>query len=179
MVMERGPPEVSSAQRATSVGDSAVGWRRPCGSLPSADACRYSTREGRRQAMIRGADAGRRQPHAERYRGDGTGGLIRRMMRNKLALVPADPVDETPLKVLSRWAQEMDLDISRQDLLDLARSLRECIHFGEDGHLLGDGIVRSLRHQAKLIAPQRWTEKNTLRFLADRVEETLRRMGLL
>ncbi len=129
--------------------------------------------------MIRGADADRRQPHAEPYRGDDTGGLIRRMMRNKLVLVPAVPVDETPLLVLSRWAWEMDLDISRQDLLDLARSLRACIHFDEDGHLLGDGIVRSLRHQAKLIAPERWTEKNTLRFLADRVEETLRKMGLL
>lgn len=129
--------------------------------------------------MIRGADAGRRQPHAEPYRGDDTGGLIRRMMRNKLALVPAAPVDETPLKVLSRWVQEMDLDISRQDLLDLARSLRQCIQFEEDGHLLGDAIVHSIRHQGKLIAAQRWTEKNTLRFLADRVEETLRKMGLL
>lgn len=129
--------------------------------------------------MIRGADADRKRRHAEPYRGDDAGGLIRRMMRNKLALVPAVPVDETPLLVLSRWARERDLDVDREDLLDLARSLRACIHFEEDGHLLGDGIVRSLRHQAKLIAPERWTQKNTLRFLADRVEETLRTMGLL
>lgn len=129
--------------------------------------------------MIRRTDANRRQPDAEPRRGDPTGGLIRRMMRNRLVLVPAAPTDETPLKVLSRWVRERDLDIGRKDLLDLARSLRACVHFEEDGHLLGDGIVRSLRHQAKLIAQERWTDKNTLRFLADRVEETLRRMGLL
>ena len=129
--------------------------------------------------MIRRRDTNGRQRHAEPFRGDATGGLVRRLMRNRLALVTSAPVDETPLKVLSRWAQEMDLDISQEELLDLARSLRECIYFEEDGSLFGDALVSSIRHQAKLIAQERWTDKNTLRFLADRVEDTLRTMGLL
>lgn len=129
--------------------------------------------------MARRQDANRSQDNAEPYCADPTGGLVRRLMRNRLALVTSAPVDETPLKVLSRWAQEMDLDISQEELLDLARSLRACIYFEEDGILFGDALVSSIRHQAKLIAQERWTDKNTLRFLADRIEETLRTMGLL
>jgi hypothetical protein len=129
--------------------------------------------------MIHGTDAVRSRDDAEPRRGDATGGLVRRLMRNRLAVVPAAPVDDTPLTVLSGWAGEMGLDISREELLDLARSLRECVYFEEDGSLFGDALVSAIRHQAKLIAQERWTDRNTLRFLADRVEDTLRTMGLL
>ena len=129
--------------------------------------------------MIQGTGASGSPGNAEPQPGDATGGLVRRVMRNQLVLVTAAPVDETPLTVLSRWAQEMGLDISREELLDLARSLRECVYFEEDGSLFGDALVSAIRHQAKLIARERWTDRNTLRFLADRVEDTLRTMGML
>ena len=175
MVTERGPPDASQA----FVGSGFTGRRRWCGVRSSTDVHPDETRKGGERWMAREADTDRRQPRSQPHRGDATGGFIRRMMRSKLSLVPAEPVDETPLQVLSRWARDMNLDVNRQDLLELARSLRGCIHFEEDGSLMGSGIVRSLRHQAKLIAPERWGQKNTLRFLADRVEGSLRNMGLL
>ncbi len=129
--------------------------------------------------MARRQDANPNQNNAEPQASDTTGGLVRRLMRNKLSIVTSTPVDETPFVVLSRWAQEMGLDISHQEMVDLARSLRECIFFEEDGSLCGKTIVSSIRRQAKLIAKDSWADKNTLRFLADRVEDTLRTMGLL
>jgi hypothetical protein len=147
--------------------------------LVIADVRTQSTRMGGKRAMIHRQDANRKRRDAEPHRGDPTGGMIRRMMRNRLVVVPTEPVDETPLTVLSRWTSEMGLDIGRDALLDLARGLRECVYFEEDGHLFGEALVRSIRHQAKLIAQERWADKNTLRFLADRVEDTLRTMGLL
>lgn len=105
-----------------------------------------------------------------------TRGMVRRLMRNRLAIVKAKPV-ESPSRVVFRWADESG--VKREDALELLERLRRSLPFEEDGCVRGEAILDALELQAKTLRDCDWAEANRLRLSADRLREQFTRMGLL
>lgn len=105
-----------------------------------------------------------------------TRGMVRRMMRNRLAIVKAKAA-EAPSQVVFRWADESGVE--RKDALELLERLRRSLPFEEDGCIRGLAILDALELQAKLLRDCDWASANRLRLSADRLREQFTRMGLL
>jgi len=104
-------------------------------------------------------------------------GMIRRMGRNHLKLVPTWPA-QTPYEVLAEWAQPLQSKPKIEDLDDLAGRLRGArLMFDEDGVLAGQCIVDALLEQGGLLKD--WGQRARLRTLAGQLQSLLSEFGLL
>lgn len=105
-----------------------------------------------------------------------TRGMVRRMMRNSLAIVRAKPA-ETPSQVVFQWASESGLE--RAVALELLERLRQSLLFEEDGCIQGTAILDALERQATLMREHDWVTANKLRLTADRLRDQFTQAGLL
>ncbi len=119
----------------------------------------------------------RRQTDTEIVRRQPVRGMIRRMCRNRLKLVPAEPA-RTPFETIRAWAAELPSEPEISDLDDLAGRLRGArLLQEEDGRLAGQRIVDALGEQAGLI--QSWPQRARLRTLTGQLHGLLSELGLL
>ncbi len=105
-----------------------------------------------------------------------TRGMVRRMMRNNLAIVKSKPA-EAPSRVVLRWADESG--VTREDALELLERLRRSLPFEEDGCIRGSAILDAIELQAALVRDCDWVAANRLRLSADKLRDQFTRMGLL
>jgi len=102
--------------------------------------------------------------------------MVRRMMRNNLAIVKAKPA-ESPSQVVFRWAEESDVE--RKAAIELLERMRRAILFEEDGCLRGGAILDALETQASLLRDVDWAAANKLRISAEKLRGQFTRLGLL
>ena len=104
-------------------------------------------------------------------------GMIRRMCRNRLKLVRAEPA-RTPFETIRAWAAELPSEPKISDLDDLAGRLRGArLLLEEDGRLAGQRIVDALTEQGGMI--QSWPQRARLRTLTEQLRAMLCELGLL
>lgn len=105
-----------------------------------------------------------------------TRGILRRMMRNRLAIVKTVPA-ETPSQVVFQWAEESGA--TREDAIELLERLRRTLPFEEDGCLNGSAILDAIDQQADLMRDGDWPSSNRLRFFNEKLRDQLAQLGLL
>jgi len=104
-------------------------------------------------------------------------GMIRRMGRNHLKLVPTWPA-QSPFVVISEWAEALQSKPKTEDIDDLAGRLRGTrLMFDEDAVLAGQRIVDALLEQGGHIKD--WGQRARLRTLAGQLQWLLSELGLL
>ncbi len=104
-------------------------------------------------------------------------GMIRRMMRNHLILVPTWPA-QTPFEIMAEWAEALSSKPRIEDLDDLAGRLRGAkLLLEEDGVVAGQRIVDALMEQGGLIKD--WSQRTRLRTVAGQLQWLLSELGML
>lgn len=104
-------------------------------------------------------------------------GMIRRMMRNHLKLMPVWPA-QTPFEVMSEWGDTLLSKPTAEDLDDLATRLRGArLLFDEDGTIASQQIVDALMEQGGLLKD--WGQRARLRTVAGQLQWLLSELGLL
>jgi len=104
-------------------------------------------------------------------------GMIRRMGRNHLKLVPTWPA-MTPFGVMKEWADSLSSKPKIEDLDDLAGRLRGArLLFDEDAVIAGQCIVDALMEQGGHIKD--WGQRARLKSLAGQLDGLLRELGML
>lgn len=111
-----------------------------------------------------------------------TRALIRRMMRTRIALAPAEPAAWTPAQVMTAFFEERGIEVSASAVVDLSERLHEdgVFYFADDFAIHGSlisgtltAIGEAIEAQADLIAKERWPERSRLRLLVRRYEQEL------
>jgi len=105
-----------------------------------------------------------------------TRGMLRRMMRNKMVIVRAEPA-KTPSQVVSQWAEESG--VKKDAALELLERLRGSLPFDEDGCLQGKAVLDAIELQATLMRDCDWASANKLRISAISLREQFTRLGML
>ena len=103
-------------------------------------------------------------------------GMIRRMMRNNLILVPTWPA-QTPFEIMTEWAEALPSKPQIEDIDDLAGRLRGARLVEEDGAIAGQLIVDALMEQGGLIKD--WGQRARFRTLAGQLQALLCELGML
>ncbi len=125
------------------------------------------------------AQAVEREPETDEeiVRRQAVRGMIRRMGRNHLKLVPTWPA-QTPYTVIAEWAEALPSKPKTEDLDDLAGRLRVArLLFDEDGTISAQQIVDALMEQGGLIRD--WGQRARLRTIAGQLQWLLSELGLL
>lgn len=104
-------------------------------------------------------------------------GMIRRMMRNHLKLVPTLPA-QTPFEVIAEWGESLQSKPKTKDLDDLAKRLRGArLLVEEDGGFAGQCIVDALMEQGGLLKD--WGQRTRLKTVAGQLQGLLSETGML